>query len=196
MNKPKMLELLSEKVANCTKCQELTETRTQTVFGEGNYEAQLMFIGECPGAEEDRMGRPFVGKAGKLLDNIIKAMNIKREDVFIANILKCHPPNNRVTSQEANNCEGFLKLQIKIIQPKVIICLGYTAAHHLLKIDTPISRLRGIWKEYNSIPVMPTFHPSYLLRFDNPDEAREAKSLVWQDMKQVLEKINYTSVPD
>jgi len=198
MKKSEALSLVEQKVCECVKCPELVASRTQTVFGEGNPSAQVMFIGEGPGENEDKEGRPFVGRAGKLLNNIIKACGWQREDVYIANIVKCRPPGNRAPEpHEAENCSGFLKLQIRTVAPKVIVCLGATAAHYLLNIDTPISRLRGLWKEYNGIPVMPTFHPAYLLRFQDPDLQKECKGLVWSDMKQVMEKVNgHHGTPD
>jgi len=190
MKKSEALDLLEQKVCQCVQCPELVASRKTTVFGEGNPSAKVMFIGEGPGEQEDKEARPFVGRAGKLLNNIIKACGWQRADVYIANIVKCRPPGNRVpTDAEAANCSGFLKLQIRVIQPKVIVCLGATATQYLLGVDSPISRLRGTWQEYNGIPVMPTFHPAYLLRFQEPDYQKEAKGLVWSDMKQVIEKI-------
>jgi len=190
MKKSEALDLVEQKVCQCVKCPELVASRKNTVFGEGDPSAKVMFIGEGPGEQEDKEARPFVGRAGKLLNNIIKACGWNRDDVYIANIVKCRPPGNRVpTDAEADNCSGFLKLQIKVIQPKVIVCLGATATQYLLGVDTPISRLRGTWQKYNGIPVMPTFHPAYLLRFQEPDYQQEAKGLVWSDMKQVMAKV-------
>jgi uracil-DNA glycosylase family 4 len=145
MEKRRMLELLAEKVSGCTKCQELTYCRRQTVFGEGSPDARIVFIGEAPGETEDETGRPFVGKAGQLLTNIITAMGFRRDDVFIMNIIKCRPPNNRTPEpQEASNCRPYLDLQLKIINPDYIVCLGNVAAQNLLGIDTPITYLPGL----------------------------------------------------
>ena len=185
MKKVEALKLLSEKVCQCVKCPELVANRTQTVFDSGNPHSKILMLAESPGKDEDLKGEVLVGKAGRLLNNIIKACGWERDkDLYLCNIIKCRPPNNRTpTPVEADNCSQFLKLQIRIVSPKVIICLGAIAAHNLLKTDIPISQLRGIWKEYNGISVMPTFHPSFCLR--NP----ESKQLVWFDMKQVIEKI-------
>jgi len=194
MTKSEALALIQEKVCACTRCPDLVASRTNTVFGEGNPSAKVMFIGEGPGQHEDEQGRPFVGPAGKLLNKIIKACQWDREEVYIGNIVKCRPPGNRVpTEQEAKNCSGFLKLQIRTINPKVIVCLGATAVSYLLGKDEPIGRLRGTWQEYNGIPVMPTYHPSYLLRIEDPERQKDAKGLVWSDMKLVLELLNKSS---
>jgi DNA polymerase len=176
------LQMLNEKVCSCTRCDELARTRTQTVFGEGNPNADIFFLGEAPGQNEDETGRPFVGKAGQLLDDIIKAAGWKREDIFIANILKCRPPGNRnPTSQEAANCKSFLSLQIKVIDPRIIICWGKVAAFYLLggadKIeDVTMGQYRQLLHEYEGRKVLCTYHPSYLLR--NP----AAKKDVWDDL--------------
>ncbi len=190
MQKCQMLDILREKVAGCVKCQELAETRTQTIFGEGSPDADLLFLGEAGGKDEDEQGKPFVGRAGQLLTNIITAMNLTREEVYICNILKCRPPNNRIpTLEEAKNCQPFLEFQIKIVNPKIIICLGATAVRHLLKIDAPISRIRGSWHSYRDIPTMPTFHPSFLMRNGNSENGKHYKKLVWEDMQEVLKKL-------
>ena len=175
----------------CSHCGH--QTRVNIVFGEGNPDAELMFVGEGPGAEEDRLGRPFVGRSGQLLDKEILAMGFKREDVYIANIVKTRPPGNRVpTYDEAKACKPFLDEQIAIIQPKVIVTLGATAAKYLLdRIDLAITKERGKWKTYQGIAVMPTFHPAYLLRQVN----RQAHAQVWQDLKSVLTKLD-RSVPN
>ena len=168
-------------VMDCSACP-LSRTRKEVVFGEGNPEAPLMFVGEGPGAVEDETGRPFVGQAGELLTKIIGAMGLKREDVYIANIVKCRPPSNRDPHpDEVTACIGYLHAQINIIAPKVIVTLGRVATQNLLQEDTPISRLRGVFKEYRGITVMPTFHPSYLLQ--NPSKKRD----VWEDIKKVME---------
>lgn len=170
----------------CPHCTAVT-THTQTVFGEGNPCARLMFIGEAPGEEEDRTGRPFVGRAGKKLDEIINAMGLQRSDVYIANVLKARPPDNRTpTPDEAARCGPFLHEQIRIIQPRAIVTLGAPATKLILQTDVGITRIRGTWGRYEhgdvSIPVMPTFHPAYLLR----QYTEENRRLVWSDMQAVL----------
>ncbi len=178
------LESLRQEVLNCTAC-DLYMTKRNTVFGSGNPAASLMFIGEAPGEEEDKQGLPFVGRAGQLLTKIVEAMGLKREDVYIANILKCRPPNNRMPlPTEILACEENLKRQIDMIRPKVICTLGKFASQTLLKTTTPISVLRGTFQEYNGIKVMPTFHPAYLLR--NPQD----KKLVWEDMKKIRKELS------
>lgn len=174
---------LREYIGDCRRCK-LSEKRKNIVFGEGNEDADLMFIGEGPGRDEDMQARPFVGEAGKLLTRLIEKLGMKREEVYIANIVKCRPPFNRNPEQdEIDTCKPFVEKQIGIIKPKVIVCLGRIAAQSLLGIKTPISRLRGHFYSYESIPVMPTFHPAYLLR--NPKD----KWLVWDDMQKVMEKL-------
>ena len=177
------LESLAKEVSECERC-DLYRTRRNLVFGSGNPNAGVMFIGEAPGEEEDMRGLPFVGKAGQLLTKIIEAMGLKREDVYIANILKCRPPNNRMPlPTEILACEENVRRQIEVIKPKVICTLGKFASQTLLRSQTPISMLRGKFREYNGIKVMPTFHPAYLLR--NPQDKR----LVWEDMKKVLKEL-------
>ncbi|GAX87211.1 DNA polymerase bacteriophage-type [Lebetimonas natsushimae] len=170
---PNELEELKKICLNCTLC-DLSKTRTHVVFGEGNPNAHLMFIGEGPGAEEDKTGRPFVGRAGKLLTKIIlNVLELTREDVYIGNIVKCRPPNNRVpTIEEAQTCKPYLLKQIDIINPEILVCLGKTAFMYLMDIDMPISKVRGQIFEYKEKKVIPTFHPSYLLR--NPSAKKEA----------------------
>ena len=170
---PGKLKELEEICKNCTLC-DLSKTRTNVVFGEGNHNAKLMFIGEGPGEMEDKTGRPFVGRAGQLLTKIIEnVLNLKREDVYIANIVKCRPPNNRVpTIEEANTCKPYLLKQIEIINPKILVCLGKTAFMYLMNSDMPISKVRGQIFEYKGKKVIPTFHPSYLLR--NPSAKKES----------------------
>jgi len=165
----------------CTKCG-LARTRTKVVFGAGSPEADILFIGEAPGRDEDRQGIPFVGRAGQLLTKIIEnGMKMTRGDVYIANILKCRPPNNRPpTPVETALCRPYLFRQIEIIRPKVIVLLGATAVRGLLELKAPMSQLRGRFQEWHGIQVMPTFHPAYLLR--NP----AAKNQVWADIKHVL----------
>ena len=172
-------EQLQRQVSTCTRC-ELHRSRTQTVFGVGNAQADWLIIGEAPGAEEDRQGEPFVGRAGKLLNNMLLAIGLQRKQVFIANILKCRPPRNRdPLPAEVASCEDYLRRQIEMIQPKIILAVGRVAAQNLLKIDTPIGRMRGqryTWLPGN-IPVIVTYHPAYLLR--SPREKRK----VWQDLQ-------------
>lgn len=179
------LKSLKEKIGDCKRCG-LSEKRNNVVFGEGSPAADIMFVGEGPGREEDLQARPFVGDAGKLLTNLIVKLGLKREDVYIANIIKCRPPGNRnPEDDEVASCRPFIEEQINIIRPKVIVCLGRVAAQALLKVKTPISRMRGNFFQYQDIPVMPTFHPAYLLR--NPKD----KWLTWDDMQKVLGKLGY-----
>ncbi len=179
----KNLNVLQEELADCSRCK-LSSGRKNIVFGEGHPDAGLMFIGEGPGREEDIQARPFVGDAGKLLTNLILKLGLKREDVYIANIVKCRPPYNRNPEEdEIATCISFLKEQIDLIKPDIIVCLGRIAAHALLEVKTPISKMRGNFSTYSGIPVMPTFHPAYLLR--NPKD----KWLTWDDMQKVLEKL-------
>jgi DNA polymerase len=167
-------------LGDCTRCKLHSKGRTQIVFGVGNPEADLMFVGEAPGHDEDVQGIPFVGRAGQLLTKIIEAIGLTRDDVYIANVIKCRPPQNRNPEQdEVDSCEPFLFRQIDIIQPKVIVALGTFAARALLRTLDPISRLRGRVYEYRGARLVPTFHPAYLLR--NPASKRE----VWEDMKLV-----------
>jgi len=177
----RILDGIREELGDCKRCP-LSEGRTHIVFGEGNPKARIMFVGEAPGAVEDKTGKPFVGPAGKLLTDIVeKGMGLKRSDVYIANILKCRPPGNRDPLPiEVSECIGFLKAQILAIRPEMIIALGRIAAQNLLETKTPISRLRGNLKEFMGTKVMPTYHPSYLLQ--NPSKKRD----VWEDIKAVL----------
>lgn len=171
---------LEAEVSACTKCP-LHQTRTQTVFGVGNRHAKWMFIGEAPGAEEDRQGEPFVGKAGQLLNAILFAMGLKREEVFICNVLKCRPPGNRDPQpEEVAQCEPYLIRQIELIQPKLIVALGRHAAHSLLKTEVPLGKLRGQQLSYHGTPLFVTYHPAYLLR--NPADKRK----VWDDMRRAM----------
>jgi uracil-DNA glycosylase family 4 len=169
-------------VKQCTLCQELAETRTQTVFGVGNPNARLCFFGEAPGADEDRQGEPFVGRAGKLLTDIIqKGMGLQRSDVYILNVLKCRPPGNRnPNNEEVTNCRPFFDKQLELIHPEFICCLGSVAAQSLLETKTPVGRLRGRFHDYRGIRVLVTYHPAYLLR--NPS----AKKDTWQDLKILM----------
>jgi uracil-DNA glycosylase family 4 len=174
------LVAIREDIGDCTRCKLHTLGRRQIVFGVGNPMADLMFVGEAPGADEDIQGEPFVGRAGQLLTKIIEAIGLSRGDVYIANVIKCRPPQNRNPEQdEVDTCEPFLFRQVDVIQPKVIVALGTFAARTLLRTLDPISRLRGRVFEYRGAKLIPTFHPAYLLR--NPASKRE----VWEDMKLV-----------
>jgi uracil-DNA glycosylase family 4 len=174
------LVVVREDLGDCTRCKLHALGRKQIVFGVGNPDADLMFVGEAPGRDEDEQGEPFVGRAGQLLTKIIEAINLKREDVYIANVIKCRPPENRNPEpDEVATCEPFLFRQIDAIKPKVIVALGTFAAHALLKTDTPISRLRGRTYDYRGAQLICTFHPAFLLR--SPDRKRDT----WEDMKKV-----------
>jgi DNA polymerase len=173
-------ETLAEEVRNCRLCG-LCETRTQTVFGVGDRDARLMVIGEAPGAEEDRQGEPFVGRAGILLNAMLRAAGFERSDVYIANVNKCRPPQNRdPTDEEAERCLPYLRRQIELVQPEVILCVGRIAAQRLLGTDTPVGKLRGRVHELDGRPVVVTYHPAYLLR--SPGEKRKS----WDDLKLAL----------
>ena len=180
-----LLNELKEEVAACTLCAELAKTRTQTVFGDGNPNTRLVFLGEAPGADEDRQGVPFVGRAGQLLTDIVtKGMKLTRDDVYILNILKCRPPGNRnPLPEEADACRPFLDQQLELIQPEFICCLGAVAAQNLLATNTPIGRLRGKLHDYNGIGVVCTYHPAYLLR--NP----AAKKPTWEDIQFLMKEM-------
>ena len=179
-NAAEALLAIREDIGDCTRCKLHTLGRTQVVFGVGNPDADLMFVGEAPGADEDVQGIPFVGRAGQLLTKIIEAIGLTRDDVYIANIIKCRPPQNRNPEpDEVATCEPFLFRQIDSIKPKIIVALGKYAAQTLLRTETPISRLRGRQFDYRGATLIPTFHPAYLLR--NPSSKRE----VWEDMKLV-----------
>lgn len=173
-----------KELGDCKRCK-LHRGRKTIVFGEGNEKATLMFIGEGPGYDEDVQGRPFVGKAGQLLTKIIQSINLSREEVYIANIIKCRPPQNRNPEpDEIQNCHPFLMEQINMIQPKIICALGTFSAHTLLKTDAKITALRGKFYDLEGIKVIPTYHPAFLLR--NPEKKRE----VWEDMKKIAEWLN------
>ena len=168
---------------DCGRCA-LGATRTNLVFGVGNPRARVVFVGEAPGRDEDLKGEPFVGEAGQLLTKIIQAMGFARDDVYICNVLKCRPPNNRNPQpDEIEQCEPFLLRQVRAVGPEVIVCLGTFATHTLLKTREPISKLRGQFHDYHGIPLMPTFHPAFLLR--NPGMKRE----VWSDVQQVMKRL-------
>ena len=183
---------LRERALACVKCPHLASSRKNVVFGVGSIEAQLMFVGEAPGADEDEQGEPFVGKAGQLLTKIIQATGLSRADVYIANILKCRPDtsgqtagNRKPTSDEMATCIPYLHEQIDLIRPKVIVALGGTAVEGLLGKTIGITKLRGTWKTYRGTPLMPTYHPAYLLRNQSLSEKRR----VWEDMLAVMEKL-------
>jgi DNA polymerase len=181
--KEEQLKKVCQEMAGCQLCP-LGKTRKNLVFGVGNSEARIVFVGEAPGADEDEQGLPFVGRAGQLLtDIIVKGMKLERKDVYICNILKCRPPNNRnPLPEEINQCEPFLKKQLQIISPEIICALGTFAAKTLLKTDIPISALRGRFHSYEGIKLMPTYHPAYLLR--NPS----AKKQVWEDVQMIMKE--------
>ncbi len=174
------LKLVRDDLGDCQRCR-LAAGRRNIVFGVGNPSADLVFVGEAPGADEDAQGEPFVGAAGQLLTKMIEAMGFSRQDVYIANVLKCRPPGNRDPQpDEVDSCEPFLKQQLAAIRPRMIVALGRFATHTLLRVDTPISRIRGTFGSYEGVPLMPTFHPAALLR--EPARKRE----VWADLQQVI----------
>lgn len=184
--KAAMLEALRRRHdAECPHCTAAT-AHSRTVFADGDPDAALMFVGEAPGEEEDRQGIPFVGRAGQLLNDMIRAMGLTREQVYIANVLKARPPNNATpTPDEAAKCGPYLLEQIEIVRPRVIVTLGNPATHYLLNTTRGITSLRGTWQEFRGIPVMPTFHPAYLLRAYTP----ENRSKVWSDLQQVMARL-------
>ena len=191
-DKAALLAPIQARVAVCVRCPHLAATRTQTVFGVGNPDAELMFIGEAPGADEDARGEPFVGRAGQLLTKIIETMGFSRADVYIANVLKCRPDmprgssgNRPPTPVEMQTCLPYLAEQIGIVQPKVLVALGATAVEGLLGTRGTMREMRGKWHSHQETPLMITYHPSYLLRNQSPSEKRK----VWEDMLQVLERI-------
>ncbi len=178
------LEILRSEVAGCRACVHLAEARTNTVFGSGNPAARLCFLGEAPGADEDASGEPFVGRAGQLLTKIIEACTLSRDEVYILNVLKCRPPENRRPEpEEVANCRGYFERQIEAIRPEFICCLGASAAQSLLRTDETIGKLRGRWFEYGEATVICTYHPSYLLR--NPAAKRD----VWDDMQHLMARM-------
>lgn len=177
-----VLETIAREVAACTACG-LHKTRTQTVFADGNPATGLMFVGEAPGADEDEQGKPFVGRAGQLLTKMIEAIGFRREDVYIANVLKCRPPGNRdPLPGEVAVCEGYLKRQIAAVKPLIICALGTHAAHTLLRNDTPIGKMRGRIYDYEGVPLFPIYHPSFLLR--SPGHKKEA----WADLQKLRDE--------
>lgn len=192
-DKEKDLAALRERAMVCVKCPHLARTRKNVVFGVGNINADIMFVGEAPGADEDEQGEPFVGAAGKLLTKMIEAMGLKRSDVYIANVLKCRPDmpvgasgNRKPTLKEMETCLPYLRCQIRIIKPKVIVALGATALQGLTgQAKVSMSRLRGTWQEFEGIPFLPTYHPAYLLY----DQSIQNKRTVWEDLMAVMEKV-------
>ena len=192
INTSELLEPIRARVCACMKCPHLARSRTQTVFGVGNPDADLMFVGEAPGADEDAQGEPFVGRAGQLLTKIIETMGFARGDVYIANVLKCRPDmpkgsfgNRPPTPAEMETCLPYLREQIEVIRPKVLVALGATAVEGLLGMRGTMRELRGRWHTFNDTPLMITYHPAYLLRNQAPSEKRK----VWEDMLEVLERL-------
>lgn len=182
-----LLRAIREDLGDCTRCPLHKQGRKQIVFGVGNPQADLMFIGEAPGADEDQQGEPFVGRAGQLLNNMIKAMGIRREDVYIANIIKCRPPGNRTPERdECETCSPFLMRQIAAIKPKVIVALGAVAAKTLLAINAPMSELRGRWFDFRGTKLAVTYHPAFLLR--DPRQKKET----WKDLQMVMKDLGLT----
>jgi DNA polymerase len=178
------LRLIREDIGDCTRCRLHKQGRKQIVFGVGNPRADLMFIGEAPGADEDEQGEPFVGRAGQLLNNMIKAMGLRRADVYIANIIKCRPPNNRMPERdECDTCSPFLMRQIEVIDPQVIVALGAVAAKTLLAVNAPMSELRGRWFDFRGTKLRVTYHPAFLLR--DPRQKKEA----WKDLQMVMKEL-------
>jgi DNA polymerase len=179
-DKPSALNLIREDIGDCTRCR-LHKGRTNLVFGVGNVNADLMFVGEGPGADEDAQGEPFVGRAGQLLNNMISAMGLKREEVYIANVVKCRPPGNRTPEKdECDTCSPFLMRQIDVIKPKVIVALGAVAAKNLLAVNDSMANLRGRWYEFRDSKLLVTYHPAYLLR--DPRQKKEA----WKDLQMAM----------
>lgn len=187
LNGLESLQTLREYIGACRRCK-LFRGRTHLVFGEGSPKARLVFIGEGPGQEEDKAGRPFIGEAGRLLTRIIAAMGLTREEVYICNVVKCHPPKNRDPEKdEITTCIPFLRKQLNIINPDVICVLGRIAGMALMGKDFKITSQRGKWLVYDDIPTMPTFHPAYILR--NPRREREIKAQVWEDMQKIMQRL-------
>ncbi|HEY6351539.1 MAG TPA: uracil-DNA glycosylase [Candidatus Angelobacter sp.] len=179
-DKPAALKAISEDIGDCTRCR-LHERRKNIVFGVGNMNADIMFVGEGPGADEDEQGEPFVGRAGQLLNNMISAMGLKREEVYIANVVKCRPPGNRTPEKdECDTCGPFLLRQIEVVRPKVIVALGAVAAKYLLAINDSMANLRGRWYDLKGAKLAVTYHPAYLLR--DPRQKKEA----WKDLQMVM----------
>jgi uracil-DNA glycosylase len=184
------LRAIREDIGDCTRCRLAKQGRKQIVFGVGNPRAELMFIGEAPGADEDQQGEPFVGRAGQLLNNMIKAMGLQREDIYIANIIKCRPPGNRTPERdECETCSPFLMRQIATIKPKVLVALGAVAAKTLLAINAPMSELRGKWYDFRGTKLAVTYHPAFLLR--DPRQKKET----WKDLQMVMKDLGLVAPP-
>ena len=184
------LRAIREDIGDCTRCRLAKQGRKQIVFGVGNPRAELMFIGEAPGADEDQQGEPFVGRAGQLLNNMIKAMGLRREDVYIANIIKCRPPGNRTPERdECETCSPFLMRQIATIKPKAMVALGAVAAKTLLAINAPMTELRGKWYDFRGTKLAVTYHPAFLLR--DPRQKKEA----WKDLQMVMKDLGLVAPP-
>lgn len=182
----KELQVLEQCVSSCPRCPELVATRTQTVFGTGPAGAEVCFIGEAPGADEDKQGEPFVGAAGQLLNKILAACGFTREEVYICNIIKCRPPGNRTPKpEEATNCREYLDAQLALLHPTYIVALGGTAAQSLLGITAPLGKLRGKFHDYKGTPVLCTYHPAFLLPHRQPAKKKD----VWDDMKMLLARM-------
>lgn len=182
-DKPAALKLIREEIGDCTRCR-LHKGRTKLVFGVGNVNADIMFVGEGPGADEDARGEPFVGRAGQLLNSMISAMGLKREDVYIANVVKCRPPGNRTPEKdECDTCSPFLLRQIKVVKPKVIVALGAVAAKNLLAMNDSMANLRGRWYDFHGSRLLVTYHPAYLLR--DPRQKKEA----WKDLQMAMKHL-------
>lgn len=180
------LQTLADEIKGCMRCADLCTTRKQIVFGQGEPGVELCFLGEAPGEDEDRQGIPFVGAAGQMLNRIITGSGLRREEVYICNILKCHPPGNRTPlANEAANCRAFLERQLDLVKPKFLVALGGCAATNLLQTTLSIAKLRGRFHDYKGIPVLVTYHPAYLLPHKHPEKKRE----VWEDMKMLLQKM-------
>ncbi|HET9182440.1 MAG TPA: uracil-DNA glycosylase [Candidatus Angelobacter sp.] len=186
-DKPATLASIRDDIGDCTRCR-LHKGRTKLVFGVGNPEAELMFVGEGPGADEDAQGEPFVGRAGQLLNNMISAMGLKREEVYIANVVKCRPPGNRTPEKdECDTCSPFLLRQIEVVKPKVIVALGAVAAKNLLAVNDSMANLRGRWYDFRGARLAVTYHPAYLLR--DPRQKKEA----WKDLQMVMKYLGLSS---
>ena len=190
LDRPSALRLIREDIGDCTRCRLHKQGRKQIVFGVGNPNAELMFIGEAPGADEDEQGEPFVGRAGQLLNNMIKAMGLRREDIYIANIIKCRPPNNRTPERdECDTCSPFLMRQIQVIKPKAIVALGAVAAKTLLAVNASMGELRGRWYDFRGTKLAVTYHPAFLLR--DPRQKKET----WKDLQMVMRELGLP-IPD
>jgi DNA polymerase len=188
-DKPAALKLIRDDIGDCTRCR-LHKGRMNLVFGVGNVNADLMFVGEGPGADEDAQGEPFVGRAGQLLNNMIAAMGLKRQDVYIANVVKCRPPNNRTPEKdECDMCSPFLLRQIDVIRPKAIVALGAVAAKNLLAINDSMANLRGRWYDFRGAKLAVTYHPAYLLR--DPRQKKKA----WKDLQMVMKYLGLKTIP-